>query len=585
MLIESEMYRISIIIIVITTLLTLSMNSIASITGATATTGIGGRAAVFDEAFVAIANDASAIYWNPAGLVSLRNRYNSTLSRNSIFSGLFGLMGIRREFIGLAYSEQRFGVGMSLDLLGTNRVIEADDYGKISPDKGSYSESRVSFSLSGGSPHIASIGLTGNYFRIGSATSSNCASVDIGILSKPFVLFRRSQSETQLHLRLGTTLRNLYHSLDISPQYSLAGASQLRSRWGVLRRFGESSLTFALAYTNSIAPNRTPKFALGIEFGPDISNLSMVNHVKLYYGVGYYPSVTDSLNWKTGIRIGVGDWQFDPIGDITFWFSYAREQARFLGGSDRATIDLGFNTKLIQDVTIGKIEDGGIIKRTDFKYETTDKIAIVIYLLNDISLAELQSLANLQRFGIKVVLTDPTSTKIEEIGYDKMDSTDGYAPRYTFQPVRDWLRKFGFIQSGEYTVEIFVNDKVSWKKTFQLRYDLDVQRIVENARQLFDVGDLKSAEDELLKAVQNDPSYPDTYYIAGLVSELSDDFLGAQRCYIEAQKLNPDKIIDFQYLQPLIEQQESQNRPGIQLYERLKQASVRPVENNNLDQK
>ena len=166
-----------------------------------------------------------------------------------------------------------------------------------------------------------------------------------------------------------------------------------------------------------------------------------------------------------------------------------------------------------------------------------------------------------------------------------MDSTDGYAPRYTFQPVRDWLRKFGFIQSGEYTAEIFVNDKVHWQKTFQLRYDLDVQQIVENARQLFDVGDLKSAEDELVRAVQNDPSYPDTYYIAGLVSELSDDFLGAQRCYIEAQKLNPDKIIDFQYLQPLIEQQESQNRPGIQLYERLKQASVRAVENNNLDQK
>jgi len=579
MLIESEMYRISIIIIVITTLLTLSMNSIASITGATATTGIGGRAAVFDEAFVAIANDASAIYWNPAGLVSLRNRYNSTLSRNSIFSGLFGLMGIRREFIGLAYSEQRFGVGMSLDLLGTNRVIEADDYGKISLYKGSYSESRVSFSLSGGSPHIASIGLTGNYFRIGSVTSSNCASVDVGILSKPFVLFRRSQSETQLQIRLGTTLRNLYHSLDISPQYSLAGASQLRSRWGVLRRVGESSLTFALAYTNSIAPNRTPKFALGIEFGPDFSNLSMVNHVKLYYGVGYYPSVTDSINWKTGIRIGGSDWQFDPIGDVTFWFNYAREQARFLGGSDRATIDLGFDTKLIQDVTIGKVENDQIIKRTDFKYETTDKIAIVIYLLNDISLAELQ------RFGIKVVLTDPKNTKIEEVDYDKMDSTDAYAPRYTFQPVRDWFRKFGFIQSGEYTIEIFDNDKVYWKKTFQLRYDLDVQRTVENARRLFDVGDLKNAEDELVRAVQNDPSYPDTYYIAGLVSELSDDFLGAQRCYIEAQKLNPDKIIDFQYLQPLIEQQESQNRPGIQLYERLKQASVRPVENNNLNQK
>ena len=30
--------------------------------------GVGGRAAALGESFVAIANDASALYWNPAGL-------------------------------------------------------------------------------------------------------------------------------------------------------------------------------------------------------------------------------------------------------------------------------------------------------------------------------------------------------------------------------------------------------------------------------------------------------------------------------------------------------------------------------------
>ena len=42
------MYRISIILIAISALLTLSMSSLASITGATATTGVGGRAAKED---------------------------------------------------------------------------------------------------------------------------------------------------------------------------------------------------------------------------------------------------------------------------------------------------------------------------------------------------------------------------------------------------------------------------------------------------------------------------------------------------------------------------------------------------------
>ena len=31
--------------------------------------GVGGRAAALGEAFIAVANDASALYWNPAGLV------------------------------------------------------------------------------------------------------------------------------------------------------------------------------------------------------------------------------------------------------------------------------------------------------------------------------------------------------------------------------------------------------------------------------------------------------------------------------------------------------------------------------------
>ena len=33
--------------------------------------GVGGRAASMGEAFVAVANDASALYWNPAGITQL----------------------------------------------------------------------------------------------------------------------------------------------------------------------------------------------------------------------------------------------------------------------------------------------------------------------------------------------------------------------------------------------------------------------------------------------------------------------------------------------------------------------------------
>jgi len=546
------------------------MPAIANIPGATATMGIGGRAAVFDEAFVAIADDASAIYWNPAGLARLRDRYSSTLSHSSLFSGLFGLKGIQHHFLSLVYNGRYGGVGVSVDRLGTNRVIEADDDGKMLSDEGSYSELRTSISLSTGSTRIGSIGLTGNYFRIGPVISSNCASVDIGILSRPFLLLHRPQSEPQLRLRLGIALRNLYHSLDIPPQYSLAAGFQWHSRRGVLSSIGGSSPTFALAYTNSIHSHQTPKLSLGIELGPDAPNLSVVKRAKLHLGLEYYPSVADSFNFKVGIRIGGGGW----------WFNYAREQTRFLGGSDRVTMDLGFDTKLIQNVTVRKIEDSKEIE-SGLKFETTDKIATTIYLFKDISLAELWC------SRLQFVITDPTNKVIGEVNYDEMDLADGYALRYVFQPIKDWPEKLDPIQSREYTVKILVNNRMRWREQFEVHYDSDAQRIVENARRLFELGNLKGSEAELVKAIRYDPSYPDTYYIAGLVSELSDDFQGACQCYMEARKLDSNKfnyLVDFvesKYLQTLIEKQKIQSRQGIQLYRRLKHASFGKIEKND----
>ena len=179
---EFAINRVSIILIATVILLTVNTFAIANIPGATAMTGVGGRSAVFDEAFVAIADDSSAIYWNPAGLMTLRDRWSSTLSHNSLFTGLFGLTGIRRDFLSFAYSRRYLGIGLCLDELGTSRVIETDNDGKILSEEGRYSERRISFSLSTGSTRIASIGLTGNYFHIGSATSSDDFSVDLGIL-------------------------------------------------------------------------------------------------------------------------------------------------------------------------------------------------------------------------------------------------------------------------------------------------------------------------------------------------------------------------------------------------------------------
>ncbi|MCE1188044.1 MAG: PorV/PorQ family protein [Ignavibacteria bacterium] len=58
--------------------------------------GVGGRAAAMGEAFVAVANDVSALYWNPAGLVQFPDN-------QVMFSHNSWVVDISHEFVGASY--------------------------------------------------------------------------------------------------------------------------------------------------------------------------------------------------------------------------------------------------------------------------------------------------------------------------------------------------------------------------------------------------------------------------------------------------------------------------------------------------
>ena len=58
--------------------------------------GVGGRASSLGDAFVAIANDASALYWNPAGLVQFKDN-------QVMFSHNMWVVDINHDFLGAVY--------------------------------------------------------------------------------------------------------------------------------------------------------------------------------------------------------------------------------------------------------------------------------------------------------------------------------------------------------------------------------------------------------------------------------------------------------------------------------------------------
>jgi len=76
--------------------------------------GVGGRASALGDAFVAIANDASALYWNPAGLVQFKDD-------QVIFSHNQWVVDINHDFLGGVYhlgNNYAFGLaltGLSMD--------------------------------------------------------------------------------------------------------------------------------------------------------------------------------------------------------------------------------------------------------------------------------------------------------------------------------------------------------------------------------------------------------------------------------------------------------------------------------------
>ncbi len=78
--------------------------------------GVGGRATALGDAFVAIANDASALYWNPAGLTQFQNN-------QVFFSHNKWLVDINHDFLGAVYHlDETNSFGVSLTALTMQKM-------------------------------------------------------------------------------------------------------------------------------------------------------------------------------------------------------------------------------------------------------------------------------------------------------------------------------------------------------------------------------------------------------------------------------------------------------------------------------
>ena len=138
--------------------------------------GIGARALAMGGAFVAVANDATTAYWNPAGLATLND---TTLDGMS--TDLFGL-GVTHQFVGATTSIAGIGLGVAWErasVLGTGASDTGDSTGNFT-----WNESAIVGSVAANLFGMANAGINVKYYMAdsGLGDSANGFGFDAGLL-------------------------------------------------------------------------------------------------------------------------------------------------------------------------------------------------------------------------------------------------------------------------------------------------------------------------------------------------------------------------------------------------------------------
>jgi len=119
--------------------------------------GVDARATAMGEAYVAVAGDAAASYWNPAGL--LRIEKNDVLGMHNAW-----VQDLRHDFVGAALHRGRHAAGISFIGLFTDDLERRDDTGKAGGSFG-YSDVSVSGSYAFQVTQDIGLGATVRYLR------------------------------------------------------------------------------------------------------------------------------------------------------------------------------------------------------------------------------------------------------------------------------------------------------------------------------------------------------------------------------------------------------------------------------------
>lgn len=251
--------------------------------------GVGARAIGMGEAFTAVASDANAIYWNPAGLANLNRRQINVMHNTWLVETYYDHLSFATPF--------KKGVACAgLTYLGSGDIPRCID---ATPSTSTYTA--YDMALIGGYGWKLSdkllVGVTGKLLQSKiDSYDSNGLAIDIGVLSK-----------TQVdNLTVGGTIQNVGSKIKFNKE---GDSLPLMIKVGAAYTMLNNNLTTAMDITK--ARDNDVKFSLGCEY--------LIN--KSFAVRGGYNSKIDE---GAGITAGIGykhhvvavDYAYVPWGDL-----------------------------------------------------------------------------------------------------------------------------------------------------------------------------------------------------------------------------------------------------------------------------
>jgi len=288
---------------------------------------VGARAAGMGGNFVALADDPTALYWNPAGIALLEGPSFTA-------AHIEWLVDITHDFVGFAVPAGNGAIGVSVIALNTGSweqttVAEPEGTG-IFVD---FSGISIGFSYARQMTDRFSFGVTGKYITEKAFNvSAQAAAVDLGtMLDVGYKSLRIGMSITNFGGRMKLAGRDLLTPVDTnSDDISDTDASLSTDSWSLPLRFRVGMAMDLIGYNGALAENEKHRLTMTVDGMHPNDNVESIG-VGVEYMLGGMASLrtgykanhdTEDLTFGGGIRLTVSevdlgiDYSYSDLGDL-----------------------------------------------------------------------------------------------------------------------------------------------------------------------------------------------------------------------------------------------------------------------------